>query len=391
MNDPFFRIVKQGVAIFTYSCIILLLAVSIYTTRWIAFALLIGLGFGVLLTPLINYTSERWKLSKAVTLPVVVLGIFGTIGGIGYLSFRLVSEQFDALVAKWPDFLHQVNALTQRFPWLKNIFDASRVGNSMEGAANTVLKTLESSVGTIGGFFFILAISLYLASNPEEYLDEFLSVLPAYSRPKAARVLHECASVLRRWFVSQLIAMVIVGTLVAVGLKIIGSSYWFILSIFTGGLELISFLGPAVAFVTATVVTLASQPDKALIVMVFFLVVLRLEGDLIIPMVMRGRIKLSPIPLLTLLLMLGTWFGVLGLFAAAPLLAVLRTIYVMLYVPMMDQKRVPSPDGVLSAKKYRSRKETYGIQTKPSGSTSHSGRHKSGEHPLRRREDSQRG
>jgi predicted PurR-regulated permease PerM len=163
-----------------------------------------------------------------------------------------------------------------------------------------------------------------------------LSAVPRSSRQRVAEVSTECAGVLRKWVLAQLTAMVIVGAMVAIGLKIVGSQYWFILSVLTSALELISFLGPLISFLAATVVTLASQPEKVLWVMGLYLVILRLEGDLIIPMVMKGRIKLSPIPLLTLMLMLGTWFGVLGLFAAAPILAVLRTIYIRVYVPKMD-------------------------------------------------------
>ncbi|MGZ3699501.1 MAG: AI-2E family transporter, partial [Bdellovibrionota bacterium] len=177
---------------------------------------------------------------------------------------------------------------------------------------------------------------LYIASRPASYHAGFLSMFPARMRARLTEVRGESARALRGWFVSQVLAMLIVGVIASVGLKVIGSDYWFQLGSLTATLELVPFIGPAAAFFAAVLVTLASQPDKIWWVGGYFLLLLRLEGDLIIPLLMRGRIELPPVHLLTLMLVMGEGFGVLGFLVAAPLLAVLRKIYLMTYVPRMD-------------------------------------------------------
>lgn len=135
--------------------------------------------------------------------------------------------------------------------------------------------------------------------------------------------------------------MSIIGLITSVTLKLIGINYWLLFGLTTAVLDIIPYVGPILAVIFTSIVTLGTQPDKIYWVIGSFLIIQQIEGNLLIPLIMRDRVQLPEAPLIVLMLILSNWFGVLGAFVAPPLLAVVRTIYLMTYVPRMNQKVYP--------------------------------------------------
>lgn len=342
----FFRPVQQGVTLFAITLSILALGLALYSARWILFLLLMGLGFGTLLIPLIDFQVNRFRLPRALALGLTLVALLSSLGVATYYGLLLLSRQWALFSARAPGILESAWLRFQewllRFSWVKMpVAGFPKLGPTLPDLISTAMNAMASSISGIGGLSFVIAVAFYFAADPDQYRRGFLSAFPAHARGRVDLILTRVGQAVRAWFVSQGIAMAIVGVAVGLFLWLIGSSYWFLLAVLTAALELVAFVGPAIALVLAGVLTLASQPDRFLWVLIVYFAVLRLEGDLVIPWVMKERIRVPPIPLLTVMLLLGAWFGVLGLLIATPLMAVLRTIYLLTYVPAMDHRVRP--------------------------------------------------
>jgi predicted PurR-regulated permease PerM len=121
-------------------------------------------------------------------------------------------------------------------------------------------------------------------------------------------------------------------------LRLVGSPHWFFFSATTFVLELVPSFGPTAAFLTVCLVTAAGDPDGFVKTAAAFGVVLLLEGHVVMPLVMKGRVQIPPVHLLLLMTIMGEWFGVFGFLMATPTLMVLRTIYQESYLPIMDRQ-----------------------------------------------------
>ena len=55
-------------------------------------------------------------------------------------------------------------------------------------------------------------------------------------------------------------------------------------------------------------------------------------------MVMKGQADLPEVPLLIFMILMGGFFGILGVFVSPPIFAVLRVIYIQVYIPKMEAK-----------------------------------------------------
>lgn len=349
-QTPFFRPVQQALIVLLITISIGAIIMSLYSARWIVLATLIGVGLGVIISPIMTSMKRHLKIPQGISAFLFFILFIATFVALGYMVYVLVAKDFAPLVTKFPQIFDQarerISEMLGRAPELQRHFERIEWGAVAKNSAQAVLAGLQFGATALGGFFFVLTIALYLAVSPLNYLAGALSLFPAHMRQRAKEVMFESAATLRKWFLAQLIAMISVGALTALGLLAIGVDHWLVLGTLTAALDFLPYLGPLLAAAVAMVITLGSEPDKVWWVMGIYFIAQNVESDLIIPLVMKGRIRLPPIHLITLMLVFGSWFGIIGVFITPPLFAVARTIYLMTYVPRMN-RRIRSPDAPL--------------------------------------------
>lgn len=194
----------------------------------------------------------------------------------------------------------------------------------LTGTFSTLFNLLTNAV-------FVLFIGLFTAADPGGYRDGLVGLVPPGARARAREVLFQVWRALRGWLLGKLLAMVLVGLLTGVGLAVLGMPFALTLGLLAGLFELIPFVGPVLAAVPALLIALTQSPWQILYVALLFLIVQQLEGNLITPLVYKRTVALPPVLTLAAVLVMGTLFGLLGLFVATPLLAaalvIVRTLY----------------------------------------------------------------
>jgi predicted PurR-regulated permease PerM len=224
----------------------------------------------------------------------------------------------------------------QRFPWLQKNVASADMGATAGAIGGAVFKGAWSSVGVLGALLFATVIGLYVAVDARTYREGLVRAMPARHRERADRFVGQASDVVRNWFSAQLIDMMIIGTLTSLGLWLVGAEYWLLLGVLTGVLGIIPYVGIIIVVTFAVLLTLASDFSRLPWVLGVFMITQQLEGNVILPLVMRGRVQLPAVPLLVFMLLMGSWAGLLGVLIAPPLFAVLRLAYLEFYVPRMD-------------------------------------------------------
>jgi predicted PurR-regulated permease PerM len=323
---------------------VLLLLLAIYSARWPLLLASIGIGIGVLISPTVHLLHRKAKIPKGITgtlfLFLWAAGIFGT----GYLIYLLVSGQLSQLSENFPTLLNsgkqKLALLFEKIPFLSSTIRKFNWGGIAGNSMGSLAHGIQISTEVLAALIYVIAVSIYTATSRERYLSSILSLVPAAKHEGLRKVLEKSASALRSWFIAQLIAMACVGACASIGFLIIGINYWLVLGILTAILDIVPFVGPTVAAICACMVTLGSDPEKVPWIILNFIVVEHIESNLVVPLVLKGKIDLPPVHLLTMMLIFGSWFGVLGILVAPPLLAVLRAIYLMVYIPSINGGQV---------------------------------------------------
>lgn len=190
--------------------------------------------------------------------------------------------------------------------------------------------------GALGSFVIMLFIGLYVAIDPGCYRRGLVHVLAPSARLRGEEVLAKAASTLRNWLVAQLMAMTVVGVLTWLGLWAIGVPLAPILGLIAALFAFIPNIGPVIAAVPALLLAIPEGATTALLVVGVYLAVQAFESYLITPLILQERVSLPPALVISVQLLLGVLFGILGLALATPLTALgillTREIYVADYL-----------------------------------------------------------
>jgi predicted PurR-regulated permease PerM len=200
------------------------------------------------------------------------------------------------------------------------------ITGQLRGAQHSFLRMLTSTFAVTGAFLLVLFIAAYVAVDPHLYHGGMLELVPAAQRDHAALSMARVATTLRRWLVTQLIAMALIGAVTTMFLLVIRVKAAVPLGILAGVAKFIPIIGSIFAAVPAIAMAFVDSPHKALVVGIGYIVIQFLENHLLVPVLMKHGVNMPPAMTLGIQALMALLFGFLGLLVAVPLLAAILTV-----------------------------------------------------------------
>ena len=184
------------------------------------------------------------------------------------------------------------------------------------------LNFFYSSLGTLLSSLLLLALSLMLLADPTSYRLAFMRLFPAFYRRRADRILVLCDRSLRGWLVGILFNMSVITILSFISLLILRIPLALAQAVLAGALTFIPNIGPTLSVLPPITIALLSDPWKAIAVLILYVIVQQLEGNILTPLIMSQQVSLLPAITLLSQIFFATFFGFLGLLIALPLTVV---------------------------------------------------------------------
>lgn len=214
------------------------------------------------------------------------------------------------------------------------------LGRQLGGASRFLFPFVTHTIAVVGGIMLIIFMSIYIAADPDLYHRGLMALFPHRLRGGAGEVLSAMAVVLRRWLVTQLIAMLVIGIVTTTALLILRVKAAFALGVIAGLLEFIPTIGPTLSAIPAIAMGFLDSPQKALLVAAVYVGIQFLENHILIPLLMKGGVDVPPVLTILAQALFTLLFGFLGLMVAVPLLAAAMVVVKMLYVERIVGDRV---------------------------------------------------
>lgn len=210
----------------------------------------------------------------------------------------------------------------------------SRLVPSTEAWLAPVLAGTAAGISKIVDIILIPVLAFYFVLDGRSLRNEFLSILPTRRRKEAISLMRESSLIMRTFVVAQIWLCIIAGVVVFIGLTVIHMPSPLVLGLLAGVTRAIPIIGPIIAGIPIVLLA-ALQPhngiEMALKVLAFFSIMHLVESKLIMPKFIGHRINLHAALVIIVLLMGYEFFGLLGMFMAAPVAAFAR-ILVRYYV-----------------------------------------------------------
>ena len=293
----------------------------------------------VYLSAITDLLERRFRIARWLGLTIAVVATLAAVAGVGALLVSPVIDQTQALISGLPQTLTSIqNVLAnwaRDYPVLRRteLADPTSgfVARLVDDASNFLRGSLLPYV-TAGGKLFILGTSvvvmaLYLTVRPTLYRDGILSLISPKYRALGARILADAHATLRAWVIGQLLAMMVLALLTALGLWALGVPYWLAFGIFTGLVAVVPFFGTLVSeFLPALFVVGTGDWVKVLAVFVLGVAVHVIGANFVVPRIMERQVALPPVLTIASVLIMGALLGVVGLVVAVPVLAVTMVV-----------------------------------------------------------------
>ncbi|HVE72142.1 MAG TPA: AI-2E family transporter [Thermoanaerobaculia bacterium] len=335
---------------------------------WIAHAIFIVTFLGVLLGLALSRAVdflEKLHIRRGIAAPLVVVVVLGLLVGLGALLAPSLRNQTRQLSTELPKLVDQADRWLQQTP-AKSLVQQppqkqeqqpqqqgqpkpdgpqqkgkeqeqsgglrAQLGKEVRGSLQFLFPIVSSIFGAVGGFVLVIFIAMYVAAQPGLYREGILHLVPHDKRHRATEYIDTLSKTLRQWLLARLMAMVLIGAITGGGLALLKVEGAAALGVLAGLLEFVPFFGPIVSAVPALGIALLDSPQKALYVLILYLIVQQLEGNVITPLLLEKRLAIPPILTVVAVAALGMVFGVIGMLIAEPLLAVAMVTTKMLYV-----------------------------------------------------------
>ena len=336
-----------------YAGIVLLLALVVglyfvYQIGQVALAFGLALLLAVVLGGPVDYLSGRGLPRLLGTLAVV-----GVLAGAAVLFALAVVPaligQVSGLARNLPAFAEDdedwVNralgslGLGERFSFdAEDLANAGREFLSGDALVSAAVGAGTTAVTVASLGLLVAAGSVFMVSGPRPLVDGFVSLFPAGSREGARSVLKKLYRTVQAWALGQLASMTFIAVSSAVALHLIGVPYALLLGLLGGLISFVPFLGSILSAVPPMLVALFTEPTDVLWVVLAYVVIQQVEGNVIQPVVMSRILKLPPVVVLFAIAVMGTLFGIAGVILAVPAAAVLRVLVDELWVGRMDER-----------------------------------------------------
>ena len=241
-----------------------------------------------------------------------------------------------------PTFIDQVNEFVDDVPTIVHDLEStigditgdrpSEVGDSIQEFLQRYTDEPERLIGPItsigfsvagvfGALIVMLITAYFMAVRPQPLVDGLLRLVPPTRRRHARFVMERLRTAWIGWMKGVAVDMVVSGTLLYIGLTIIGLDFAILFAVLTALLVVVPYFGAIVGAIPPVLFAFTDSPGKALTVLIVYVLVQQIESNVIVPVVMARTTRLHPALIAIGVVVVGQLFGLVGLFVAVPIIS----------------------------------------------------------------------
>lgn len=288
---------------------------------------------------------ERYKISRtwgvvlvfillSLILLVLLLVLIPMIGRQLVSLYELTPQLIDWLqntVVPWMQTKLGINASASSLSNIKQMF-SENLGKTTDIAQLLLSQVTASSLAFLGwlaNMLLIPVVTFYLLRDWDILVAKMRRLLPRQKAGTIVQLIGECHEVLGAFMRGQLLVMLALGVVYAIGLMALGLELGLIIGILAGLASLVPYMGFAVGISAALIAGLFQfglDPYPLLGIIAVFTAGQMLEGMVLTPLLVGDRIGLHPVAVIFAILAGGQLFGFTGVLLALPVAAVIMVL-----------------------------------------------------------------
>lgn len=268
---------------------------------------------------------RRKKLPKilAVLIPYIIIFLLLFMLIIPLIPFVL--EQLKTLLVGLPKYLNQLAYIFGMKIDLKLI--QNYVNSQINAIGSNAFQVTTTVFGGIFSVITVVIVSLYLLLYNDSFKRNFSKLYPKDDREKVLTTVGLINDKLGAWLQGQIILSISISLLTWIALLLLSFPYALPLAILAGILEVVPTLGPTLAAIPAVIVALTISPTMAIVIVITYILIQTLEGQLLVPQIMKRAVGLNPVAVILGVTIGANLLGIVGALLAIPFISFIIVIY----------------------------------------------------------------
>ena len=328
--------------VFRSRALVVVAAAALVALLWAGKVLFVTFFFALFLSfalhPFVELL-ERIRCPRSLAALVVLL-LLGVL--IGFFIFNAL-DQAQAFAEEWPAYERKVRAYTSEakglfskleegtrrlFPEGDRSVRAVKVEEDVLASVSRVALQLRTVFALVLYTGAVPMLTFFMLKDREKYAGAIARILRRRGGRAASDFAAGVARVLSGYVLGELFVVLITACITTAGLLVLHVPYSYVLGPLAGLCVLVPYVGVILSTTPALLVALLAgdEPVLALKVVVFYSVVQFLEGNVLTPFIVGGRVRLHPLAVLVAFLFWGVLWGVPGAILAVPLTATIKVI-----------------------------------------------------------------
>ena len=298
-----------------------------------------------------HLSPNNRKVDK-IRRPLALVMTLAAVGGIISLAFNVIGpgvkdavlsiaeqipgayDRFHTHLLTWEQYLPQLEALIidLNIDWRsisqKLIDLAQSWGSDLLSTGSGLIGNV---IGAVSTFIIGLIFSFYLLLQKEKLARQGRQVcyalLPVSRADRLLDILRLSNRTFSSFFSGQCLEAVILGSLFVVAMTLFRLPYALLVGVLISLTALIPIVGAFIGCAVGALLIAITDPWKALIFVILFLVLQQIEGNLIYPHVVGSSVGLPSIWVLVAVTLGGSLMGIVGMLLFIPLCSVLYALF----------------------------------------------------------------
>ena len=228
-----------------------------------------------------------------------------------------------------PEFVYRELAAVDWSSRINQLIDIA--GKGVLDVVNLLISAVATVFSAVLSLIISIIFSVYLLCSKERLARQSKNLLvhfvPKTWADRLLYFLRAFSASFRGYIVGQTTEAIILGCLVTIGMLLLRLPYATMIGALVAVLAFIPIAGAYISGAIGALMLLSESPQKALVFVIFLVIIQQIEGNLIYPKVVGSTMQLPGIWVLVAVTLGGGLFGIGGMILAVPLTA---TVYQLL-------------------------------------------------------------
>ena len=326
----------------------LVLAIAYIALAALPVLLLVFLAIllGAALEPLVAWIRVKTGMRRGFGILVVYASFLAVVIGLAVFVVPAALVQFETALSRFPAFLDQVRVWTADLrpealaAGVSALLDAAAApfGPKPPPDADSVVGASILVASSAAALVTLLTLVFFWLTERARLQRYALAFVPVDRRAGVHEAWNEIVSRLGGWVRGQLFMMGSIGAATAIAYTALGLPASLLLALVAAIAEVVPIVGPLLGAIPALIIASTVSPQTALLTLGVYLLLQFIEGNILVPLVMRNAVGLTPFLVLFSLLVGGAAGGILGALIAVPLVAAISVV-----LERLQARAVPVP------------------------------------------------